>query len=44
VHGMRFKLETGQPIGQLTRIPIKLFESRVVDGAVQVRAVPARSG
>ena len=37
VHGMRFKLESGAPVGQLTRVPIKLFESRVVDGAVQIR-------
>ena len=37
VHGMRFRLETGEPVGQLTRVPIRLFESRVVDGAVQVR-------
>ena len=39
VHGMRFKLESGEPVGQLTRVPIRLFESRVVDGAVQVRAI-----
>ena len=38
VHGMRFKLESGEPVGQLTRVPIRLFESRVVDGSVQVRA------
>ena len=38
VHGMRFKLETGEPVGQLTRVPIKLFDSRVVDGAVRVRS------
>ena len=37
VHGMRFRLESGEPVGQLTRVPIRLFESRVVDGAVQVR-------
>lgn len=37
VHGMRFRLESGEPVGQLTRVPIRLFESRVVDGTVQVR-------
>ena len=37
VHGMRFKLATGEAIGQLTRIPLCVFDSRVVDGEVQVR-------
>ena len=42
VHGMRFRLKTGEAIGQLTRVPIKVFETRVVDGDVQVRtAAPA---
>ena len=36
VHGMRYKLESGEPVGQLTRVPLKRFESRVVEGAVQV--------
>ena len=37
VHGMRFKLATGEAIGQLTRIPLCVFDSRIVDGEVQVR-------
>ena len=37
VHGMRFRLASGEPVGQLTRIPLRLFESRVIDGEVQVR-------
>jgi len=37
VHGMRFKLDTGEAIGQLTRIPLRVFASRIVDGEVQVR-------
>ncbi len=37
VHGMRFRLATGEALGQLTRIPLRRFESRVQDGAVQVR-------
>lgn len=36
VHGMRYRLETGEALGQLTRVPLKRLESRVVDGAVQV--------
>ena len=37
VHGMRFKLATGEAIGQLTRIPLCVFDSRIVDGEVQIR-------
>lgn len=37
VHGMRYKLQSGAPVGQLTRVPVRLFESRVVGGEVQVR-------
>ena len=37
IHGMRFKLTNGEPIGQLTRVPLKVFETRVTDGQVQVR-------
>ncbi len=37
VHGMRYKLESGEPVGRLTRLPIRCFDTRVVDGAVQVR-------
>jgi 3-phenylpropionate/trans-cinnamate dioxygenase ferredoxin subunit len=37
IHGMRYKLANGEAVGQLTRVPIKVFETRVVDGDVQVR-------
>lgn len=37
IHGMRFKLETGEAIGQLTRVPINVYETRVVNGQVEVR-------
>ena len=37
IHGMRYKLSNGEAVGQLTRVPIKTFETRVVDGEVQVR-------
>ena len=41
VHGMRFKLDSGEAIGNLTRIPLTLFESRVVDEEIQVRPLLA---
>ena len=37
VHGMRFKLDTGEAFGQLTRNPLTLFEARVSEGQVQAR-------
>ena len=37
VHGMRFRLATGEALGQLTRIPLRRFECRVQDDVVQVR-------
>jgi 3-phenylpropionate/trans-cinnamate dioxygenase ferredoxin subunit len=37
IHGMRYKLSDGEAVGQLTRVPINVFETRVVDGEVQVR-------
>ncbi|NKB98905.1 MAG: Rieske 2Fe-2S domain-containing protein [Pseudomonadales bacterium] len=37
VHGMRFRLSTGEAIGQLTDQPIRVFESRVVDEQIQLR-------
>ncbi|GLV26762.1 Rieske (2Fe-2S) protein [Sphingobium sp. Cam5-1] len=39
-HGMPFDLRTGNPKGQLTDKPLRTFETRVVDGQVEV-AVPA---
>ena len=35
VHGMRYKLDSGEGVGQLTRLPIKTFPTQVVDGEVQ---------
>ncbi len=37
IHGMRYKLANGEAIGQLTRVPINVFETRVEQGQVQVR-------
>ncbi|MCP5178959.1 MAG: Rieske (2Fe-2S) protein [Pseudomonadales bacterium] len=34
-HGMRYRLATGEGVGQLTRLPIRVLASRVVDGEVQ---------
>jgi nitrite reductase/ring-hydroxylating ferredoxin subunit len=33
---MRFRLSTGEAIGQLTDKPINVFETRVVEGIVHV--------
>ena len=44
VHGMRFKLSDGEAVGNLTRIPLTLYESRVEGDEVQVRALLARGG
>ena len=41
LHGMRFKLESGEAIGQLTRKPIRVFETRVEGEAVQIREASA---
>ena len=37
VHGMRFRLEDGEALGQLTRTPLTMHESRVENGRVLVR-------
>lgn len=37
IHGMRYKLVDGEAVGQLTRVPIKVFETRVEEGLVQAR-------
>ncbi len=37
IHGMRYKLVDGEAVGQLTRVPIKVFDTRVEDGFVQAR-------
>ncbi len=39
IHGMRFKLADGEAVGQLTRVPIRVFETRVLDGDIQVKLV-----
>lgn len=36
VHGMRFRLETGEPLGQLTTRRIKVLHMDVVDGKVAI--------
>ena len=36
VHGMRYKLDSGDPLGELSRIPLTRFLSRIQDGQVQV--------
>jgi 3-phenylpropionate/trans-cinnamate dioxygenase ferredoxin subunit len=36
LHGVIFNLKTGVPRGQLTNVPVEVFEVRVVDGQVEV--------
>ena len=36
VHGMRYKLDSGDPLGELSRIPLTRFLSRIQDGQIQV--------
>ncbi|MBM3359676.1 MAG: Rieske 2Fe-2S domain-containing protein [Betaproteobacteria bacterium] len=36
LHGMRFRLATGEALGRLTNKPLKTFKTRVVDGEIQV--------
>lgn len=36
LHGLRFNLKDGEPMGQLTRTPITTFDVRVVDGVIEV--------
>jgi len=39
LHGVRFDLRDGSPMGQLTRVAVPTYEVRVVDGMIEV-AVP----
>lgn len=36
LHGMLFDLETGEPKGQLTRVPLTTYPVRIVEGIVEV--------
>ena len=36
VHGMRYKLDSGDPVGELSRIPLTRFQTRIVNGEIQV--------
>lgn len=36
VHGMRYKLDSGDPLGELSRIPLTHFPTRILDGQIQV--------
>lgn len=36
LHGVKFDLRDGVPMGQLTRVPLPTFEIRVVDGVIEV--------
>jgi 3-phenylpropionate/trans-cinnamate dioxygenase ferredoxin subunit len=36
LHGVRFNLETGEPLGTLTRVPLKTYPVRISDGTLEV--------
>ena len=40
LHGQRFHLKDGKPIGKLTDKPLPVFNLRVAEGDVYVRPVP----
>ena len=36
LHGVRFNLRTGEPMGQLTRVPLATYDVQVVEGMISV--------
>lgn len=34
LHGVRFNLQTGEPMGQLTRLPVRTHMIRIEDGRI----------
>jgi len=36
LHGLRFNLKDGEPMGQLTRTPITTYAVRIVDDVIEV--------
>jgi 3-phenylpropionate/trans-cinnamate dioxygenase ferredoxin subunit len=41
VHGVRFDLRSGKPLGSLTQVAVTVYPLRLVDGRIEV-AVPAQ--
>jgi 3-phenylpropionate/trans-cinnamate dioxygenase ferredoxin subunit len=39
LHGMRYELATGKPLGQLTHVPLATYPVRVNDGFIEVLVV-----
>jgi len=37
LHGVRFNLRTGEPVGQLTRVPLKTFDVQIDGGMIAVK-------
>ncbi len=37
LHGARFNLRTGEPVGQLTRIPLSTYQVQVESGMIGVK-------
>ena len=38
LHGVRFKLSTGEPVGQLTRVALKTLDVQIEAGMIGVKA------
>lgn len=36
LHGMRFELGSGKPLGQLTSTPLRTFDTRIREGIIEV--------
>ncbi|MDT4833075.1 Ferredoxin CarAc [compost metagenome] len=40
VHGVRFDLRSGKPLGSLTQVAVAVYPLRVVDGRIEVADLP----
>ena len=38
LHGMRYRLTDGEAVGQLTKLPIRVFNTRIEDGVIEIEA------
>ncbi|MCY1540507.1 hypothetical protein D9M68_761530 [compost metagenome] len=40
MHGVRFDLRSGKPLGSLTQVAVAVYPLRVVDGRIEVADLP----
>ena len=38
LHGMRYRLTDGEAVGQLTKLPIRVFNTRIECGVIEIEA------